>query len=188
TVMNAPAGITAIEYDCKGANITLNNGASSAIDAVVYAADLVASGAAEIVFAGGFESSRRDLDPGHPPVSFACVLAVTTLANAQAAGAQPSAQLVGFGSSNLPDSRGGEARREILNKFLEAAVPAVEPQAREIKQPPPCLEAGSAEQSLIALLSAVQRLRKEGSDPWLAIWSGAAQETFSGTLLLSSSH
>jgi hypothetical protein len=180
TVMNAAAGITAIEYDCKGANLTLNNGASSALDALVYAADLVTSGAAGIVFAGGFESSRRDLDRSRPPGSLACVFAVTTLANAQAAGAQVSARLIAFGSGDLPGMGAPAIHPEILSAFEE--IPAT-----ASNRPLPHIIGNSAEQSLLALLSAVQRLREEKGASRLAICSGGEQESFGAGLLLDSS-
>lgn len=179
TVMNAAAGITAIEYDCKGANLTLNNGASSALDALVYAADLVTSGAAEIAFAGGFESSRRDLDRSQPPGSLACVFAVTTLSNAQTAGAHASARLVAFGSGELPDLGATAIHPEILSAFEE--IPGM-----AFNSPLAHIIGHSAEQSLLALLSAVQSLKDDKGDSRLAICSGGEQESFGAGLLLDS--
>ena len=56
TVMNAASGLAAIQHQCEGPNVTLSNGASSALDALVYAADLVVDARASVVFAGGFET------------------------------------------------------------------------------------------------------------------------------------
>lgn len=56
TVMNAAAGIAAIEHRCEGPNVTVTDGVQSALDALVQGADLVAGGRADIAFVGGFET------------------------------------------------------------------------------------------------------------------------------------
>jgi hypothetical protein len=100
TVMNAAAGLAAIDYDCQGPNVTLQGGARCAIDAIAYGADLVASGSTQISFAGGFEG--RGLDAcrargrSETPVHLAVVVALTSLNGAREAMARPSAQVLAF--------------------------------------------------------------------------------------------
>lgn len=97
TVMNAASGLAAIQHQCEGPNVTLCNGPSSALDALVYAADLVADGRASVVFAGGFET----LSDGSPPeeAAMAVVCAVMTAEHSREARAQPCARLIATASA-----------------------------------------------------------------------------------------
>ncbi|MBS1911403.1 MAG: hypothetical protein JST22_05405 [Bacteroidetes bacterium] len=56
TVPNAAAGLLAIELGCRGPNLTFNDGASSSLDAMAAAADLLNTDCAEIVLAAALES------------------------------------------------------------------------------------------------------------------------------------
>src|SRR6185436_5122049 len=91
TVINAAAGLAAIEHRCQGPNLTLNNGMTSALDAIACAADLVSTGRADVAFAGGFEALSERVCKAfgreREPVAAAAVLVVQTLERAQAAGA-----------------------------------------------------------------------------------------------------
>ncbi|HEX6203276.1 MAG TPA: beta-ketoacyl synthase N-terminal-like domain-containing protein, partial [Thermoanaerobaculia bacterium] len=53
SVINAAAGQTAIWHDLRGVNSTLSGGPSVGLTALAYAADLVATGRADVLLAGG---------------------------------------------------------------------------------------------------------------------------------------
>lgn len=55
SVINAAAGQTAIWHDLRGVNSTLSGGPTVGLTAIAYAADLVATGRAEVLLAGGAE-------------------------------------------------------------------------------------------------------------------------------------
>ncbi|HUO87374.1 MAG TPA: beta-ketoacyl synthase N-terminal-like domain-containing protein [Thermoanaerobaculia bacterium] len=55
SVINAAAGQTAIWHDLTGVNTTLSGGHSVGLTAIAYAADLIATGRADVVLAGGAE-------------------------------------------------------------------------------------------------------------------------------------
>lgn len=55
TVVNAPAGQTAIRFALTGPNITISTGCASGLAALGYAAGLIRTGAADCVIAGGAE-------------------------------------------------------------------------------------------------------------------------------------
>lgn len=52
-VLNAPASYAAIEFDCRGVNLTLAQAEISGEAAIAHGADLVRSGRADLVLAGG---------------------------------------------------------------------------------------------------------------------------------------
>lgn len=160
TVMNAAAGLAAIEHGCRGANVTLNNGSTSALDAVIYAADLVASGRSKLVFAGGFEGlgdkTSQALARGEAPVQVAVLVAVTDLRTAQAAGATPSARLLAWCSSESGDRPGEAARRDARRAAWLAAEPLLPPASRQPAERP---TETRPERALLALLAAAGRLR-----------------------------
>src|SRR5882762_9376907 len=55
TVINSPAGHTAIRYGLTGLNVTVSSGTVSSLHALRYAADCVSMGRQDIVLAGGVE-------------------------------------------------------------------------------------------------------------------------------------
>jgi 3-oxoacyl-[acyl-carrier-protein] synthase II len=55
TVINAAAGQTAIYHNLRGINSTISCGASSGLQSIAYAANLIASGRAKALLAGGVE-------------------------------------------------------------------------------------------------------------------------------------
>jgi 3-oxoacyl-[acyl-carrier-protein] synthase II len=55
TVLNAAGGQTAIRHNLRGINTTVAGGAASGLQAIAYACDLIRSGRARALLAGGFE-------------------------------------------------------------------------------------------------------------------------------------
>src|SRR5260370_37165124 len=55
TVINSPAGHTAIRYGLTGLNVTVSSGSVSSLQALQYAADCVSMDRQEIVLAGGVD-------------------------------------------------------------------------------------------------------------------------------------
>jgi 3-oxoacyl-[acyl-carrier-protein] synthase II len=55
TVINSPASHASIKFNIKGFNITLANGFSAGLDAVIYAANLLRQGRAKAALCGGVE-------------------------------------------------------------------------------------------------------------------------------------
>jgi 3-oxoacyl-[acyl-carrier-protein] synthase II len=55
TVINAAAGQTAIVHNLRGVNTTISTGLTSGLEAISYAADLIRTGRARAVLAGGAE-------------------------------------------------------------------------------------------------------------------------------------
>jgi len=53
TVLNAAAGQAAIWHQLRGANATIAAGGASGLQAIAYAADMIASGAIDVMVAGG---------------------------------------------------------------------------------------------------------------------------------------
>jgi 3-oxoacyl-[acyl-carrier-protein] synthase II len=68
TVVNAPAGQTAIRFGLRGPNITISAGSASGLSALAYGASLIRAGLADCVLAGGAEelceASFRGFDRG----------------------------------------------------------------------------------------------------------------------------
>lgn len=125
TVINAAAGQTAILHDLRGVNTTVSAGLTSGLQALCYAADLIRSGGARALLAGGadelcFESfygferagllCRSDVDEGHYSVPFdtrrngftpgegAALLMLEEAASARERGALVLAEVCGCGS------------------------------------------------------------------------------------------
>jgi 3-oxoacyl-[acyl-carrier-protein] synthase II len=125
TVINAAAGQTAIMHGLRGVNTTVSADLTSGLQAVSYAADLIRSGCADALLAGGadelcFESfygferagllRRSDVDEGHYPGPFdarregftpgegAALLMLEEEASARERGARVLAEVCGWGS------------------------------------------------------------------------------------------
>ncbi len=163
TVINAAAGVAAIEHDCRGPNLTLSNGRTSVFDALAYAADLVASGRAQIAFVGGFEglSGRvsRALARSAPPAALAGVLVLATEQVAGAMGARASARLLAYAPARSLEAEPGAASG--TGEALLAAATALAPGSRSRTE-----EAGAdCEGPLVALLAAVHRLALGAPEP-----------------------
>src|SRR5262249_2961328 len=53
TVINAAAGQTAILHGLRGINSTISTGTTSSLQAIAYATDMIRTGGAEVILAGG---------------------------------------------------------------------------------------------------------------------------------------
>lgn len=111
TVMNAAAGLTAIEHGCEGPNITLTNGTSSALDAVAFACDLLATGRAGVVFAGAFEREGAD------PPAWLAALATPAIARLLSPACVVSVLVTGCASADPRDP----AADHLIEAALQAA-------------------------------------------------------------------
>lgn len=174
TVMNAAAGLAAIRYECAGPNLTLNNGATSALDAVFYAADLVASGRATLALAGGFEGlgerASKALGRRGEPAEIAAVIALCTPEAARRAGGRPLALLLAAATGARSEVPAEEARREIAAAALAAAAPPAAARAADSGRLDDPAAAGSfpvpaaPEDLLFELLTAVAGAARTGED------------------------
>jgi len=147
SVINAPAGQTAIWHRLRGVNSTICSGTASGLLALGYAADLIRTGRADALVAGGadelcFESflgyrrtGRSTGSNGQPPRSVpfdpsstgftlgegAALLVLEAEESAAARGAKPLAiirgQAGGFGIQG-----GSEARDEVLSRVIREAL------------------------------------------------------------------
>lgn len=137
SVINAAAGQTAIWHDLRGVNTTLSGGTTAGLQALGYAADLVAGGRAGAVLAGGADelclesflgfgragwlAGSGNGSSGTPrPVPLdagrngfvlgegAALLMLEPAADAEARGARVLARVLGYGSTFDP-SRGEDA-------------------------------------------------------------------------------
>ena len=128
TVMNAPAGHTAIELGVRGVNTTVNHREVSGEAALAYAASEIARGRADAILAGGGDivsefqfnvlSRFRSLSPvdggaeegrpfdarrnGFVVGEGAGVLCLESLESAEARGAVPYCEIAGWGLSSAP--------------------------------------------------------------------------------------
>jgi 3-oxoacyl-[acyl-carrier-protein] synthase II len=136
TVINAAAGQAAIWHNLRGINSTVASGATSGLQALAQAADLIRSGRAQTVLAGGveelcFEShlgfAQAGLladNPAALPVPFdagrrgfllgegAALLMLEDAEAAAARGAQVHAEILGHGST-YDCSRGADAAQAV---------------------------------------------------------------------------
>jgi 3-oxoacyl-[acyl-carrier-protein] synthase II len=124
TVINAAAGQTAIMHNLRGVNSTISTGITSGLQAIAYATDVIRSGRAQAILAGGaeemcFESfygfdragllCRSDEREGDFPIPFdkrrngfalgegAALLMLENATFARARGARPLAEITGHG-------------------------------------------------------------------------------------------
>lgn len=139
TVINAAAGQTAIVHNLREVNTTISTGVTSGLEAISYATELIRSGRARALLAGGadelcFESfygfdragllCRSDNSAGDFPIPFdrrrngsalgegAALLMLEDVALARARGAKILGEVVGHGSS-YDCSRGRESGQSI---------------------------------------------------------------------------
>jgi 3-oxoacyl-[acyl-carrier-protein] synthase II len=155
TVINAAAGQTAIWHDLRGINSTIATGQTSGLRAVAYAADLIASGRADVLLAGGAEelclesflSLERagfvSLDKDREPVPFGAarsgflpgegcgLLVLESAANAARRGARALAEIRGSGigfdpTRNQDPGRSQEATAGAVRGALATAEIAAE--------------------------------------------------------------
>jgi len=139
TVINAAAGQTAIVHNLRGVNTTISTGLTSGLEAISYAADLIRSGRARALLAGGadelcFESfygfdragllCRSNRRAGDFPLPFdarrngsalgegAALLMLEDAAHARERGARVLGEIKGHGSS-YDCSRGNEDKESV---------------------------------------------------------------------------
>ena len=149
TVINAAAGQTAIRLGLRGVNSTVAGGSASGIQALGYAADLIADGRGDVVLAGGGEelspeaalgfARRGDLaaEPGSAPFDRArsgfalgegaALLTLEGIDTAVARGARIRGEILGFGQAFDP-TRGGDADSAVgaLLRAVRAALAQAE--------------------------------------------------------------
>jgi 3-oxoacyl-[acyl-carrier-protein] synthase II len=140
TFINAPAALTAIEYDLQGPNMTHSLGDASGAAAIAYALTMMRAGRADLMLVGGCEALSDPLlalidvgqavgqafqpvnQPGgqaFQPVNEvkaisegAAILVLETAAHAAARGAEPLAELTG--AAMLAPCRGDAGERAVI--------------------------------------------------------------------------
>jgi hypothetical protein len=189
TVMNAAAGLAAIHYQCEGPNITLNNGQTSALDALAYAADLVASGQAEVAFAGGIESFGPQTGAAagfRPPpasqITVSAVLAVTTLERAAALRGRSNVRLLAVGSGEACGLDPAAARDEIVAAVLRAATAVA---AGSSVEPPVSRDGSRPDRTLLSLLESVHRVASLPAGSQIPLFAGPAESPSGCALVLT---
>jgi 3-oxoacyl-[acyl-carrier-protein] synthase II len=126
TVINSPAGHTAIKFGLTGLNATLSTGAASSLHALSFAADAIDAGRADVILAGGVEElclpsylgfsrlkllsgSRQGLERAAPfdvnrnglvLGEGAVILVLESLEHARARGANVYGEMRGFGTAH----------------------------------------------------------------------------------------
>ncbi|HXU46244.1 MAG TPA: beta-ketoacyl synthase N-terminal-like domain-containing protein [Thermoanaerobaculia bacterium] len=147
-VINAAAGQTAIWHGLLGVNTTLGGGEVAGLQALAYAADLIRTGAADVVLAGGVEElclesalayaragrlcggadgerpvpfdRRRN---GFAPAEGAGLLVLEAEGVAASRGARILARIAGYGSAfGAGADRGGSSLAAALDRAVEAAL------------------------------------------------------------------
>ena len=115
---NAAAGELAIAYRLGGPLVTLTAGAASGLGAVGHAADLVRTGRADALVAGGADALDDDLrrwlaagglDPGRAPSEGAAVLVLERADRAHARGRPVLGSVEGVAAGFEPDPAGARA-------------------------------------------------------------------------------
>jgi 3-oxoacyl-[acyl-carrier-protein] synthase II len=156
SVINAAAGQTAIWHHLRGVNSTLSAGPASGVQALALGADLIASGRAAVVLAGGaeelsFESlvsfARAGLlaPPGEPPRPFgpwrggfvlgegAAFLVLEEESAARRRGARVLAELLGHGTAFDPGlGREERGAARALRRAIEAALASAQVDPSEV--------------------------------------------------------
>jgi 3-oxoacyl-[acyl-carrier-protein] synthase II len=150
TVLNAAAGQAAIRLSLRGVNVTISSGHASGLQALAYGSDLVATGRAGPLLAGGAEElsletfvgfGRAGLmcgtngRPGHVPVPFdvrrtgcslgegAAFLLLESQCSAQRRGASIHAIVAGHASATDPDAvERGFCHRQVIADVIRRAL------------------------------------------------------------------
>jgi 3-oxoacyl-[acyl-carrier-protein] synthase II len=99
TVGNYPAGALARAYGIRGPNATIACGVASGLDAIAEARGLIASGQADVAFAGGTDTLSEALAnglaaTGLPTSDGACFFVMESAGHASARGAKPLAAII----------------------------------------------------------------------------------------------
>lgn len=152
TVLNAGSGLAAIHLRIKGCNIALSSGQASGLNALCMAYDLIRTGVADLILAGGVDELDRGIMEGYAAggrlsphqgragAEELCspfdqrhsglvlgeggvVLALESFESAQARGAKIWGELLGFGgNADLPVTRGWDPSGESLAHCMATAL------------------------------------------------------------------
>lgn len=187
TVMNAAAGLGAIETGCQGPNVTLNNGPTSALDAIAQGADLISRGRSDLVLCGGFESwtaeSSRPFERPAGMVAVAVVLALARADESRRRGARPDARVLSYAAGESPGNQPADRRRELASAAVAAAgplLPGAPPLADSADRP------ASAELTLLDLLAAVRALGDGSRAGLVTAGADGGSDTSTAALLFAS--
>ncbi|WP_419995133.1 beta-ketoacyl synthase N-terminal-like domain-containing protein [Streptomyces boninensis] len=133
TVMNCPAGQSAIRHTLKGPNVTVSGGAVTGLLAVNYGSRLLRAGRARALAVGAVEEfseqrARLEWAADHggelpwPPAEGAALFLLEEEADARAAGRDPIAEVIGSRFRAFTDpARAGEALEACVADVLNAA-------------------------------------------------------------------
>jgi hypothetical protein len=179
TVFNAAAGQTAIRHRLTGPNATLGGGPVAGLQALGYAADLVRSGQAGAILAGGVD----ELSPE-------AILRVRARRSARAAraAARPARCLSRGGATAAPSAKGRSCSWSSRLPGRRGAAPRFSPKSslQATAWAPPA-EAGDAnapdEAAQTALARAIAQVFEQAENPAAALdaWSASASGAPSAT-------
>jgi 3-oxoacyl-[acyl-carrier-protein] synthase II len=163
SVINAAAGQTAIRFDLRGVNATISGDLTAGLQALGYAADLIRTGRAEALLAGGADELcvealygfhklgllcrpevSRPTPLGVPPTGMvpgeaAALLMLESLESAERRGATVLAEIVGHASAFDP-ARGAD--RETAAQTLAGAVERALEEAASTPREVDCVSLG----------------------------------------------
>jgi 3-oxoacyl-[acyl-carrier-protein] synthase II len=149
TGVSAPACRISIFFGVCAFNVTLSNGATSALDAIYYGAELIRKGRAHTVLAGGLEetcaesfggsyvqgllSGCRDGQQQHcrpfdrrrngiVPGEGCAILVLEDYEHARSRGAEIWAEVLGYGTAFDPASRDGAVRSDAACRAMQSAM------------------------------------------------------------------
>lgn len=130
TVLNAAAGQAAIWHRLRGANATIAAGGASGLQAIAYAADMIASGASFAMVAGGADERSPEADAavaaaavGHSPLVDAAAMVVLEAEDtARARGAAIRAMILGQASGMVHTAEGGGVDASCAARVARAAL------------------------------------------------------------------
>jgi 3-oxoacyl-[acyl-carrier-protein] synthase II len=153
TVSNAAAGEVAIAFGLAGPGVTLTAGAASGLVALGHAADLLATGRAEAVLAGGLDATGESLaawaaagglDAGRPLAEAAALLVLESRAPARDRGAPMRAALLGHAAGfagDLCEPRAADVLSRVAARACERAGLAPEAVDVVVRAAPPAYAA-----------------------------------------------
>jgi 3-oxoacyl-[acyl-carrier-protein] synthase II len=205
TVMNAPAGHTAIELGFSGINSTINHREASAETAIAYAAAEIERNSADVVLAGGgdilsefcFEVLSRfaalsplnggpegarpfDIDRNGPVVGEgAGILCLETAEHAAQRGVQPYCEIAGWGMSAAPAPHNdwpADPKGPVL--AMRRAIASAGISSGDIDSVSASASGGKKLDRLEALALA-EVFDERSKEPWISSIKGAVGESFS---------
>lgn len=205
TVMNAPAGHTAIEIGARGINTTLNHRETSAENAIAYASSQIALGRVDVVLAGGAEiisefmvavlsrfkalSGLRGGEEAAKPFDRfrngpivsegAGVLCLESLPHAMDRNAEPYCEIAGFGMSAAPSPANAwpeDPSGPIL--AIHRALAHAELKPEQIDHVSACAN-GGPELDILEARALTQVFGQSHCQPWISSVKGALGESYS---------